>query len=54
MKPIKSCIECDKDLARHWGNNFCEKCFRQLLTDHLAEEDKRHEMQAMQKAFENT
>lgn len=42
MKQNKVCIECNKDLARYWGRNFCESCFRQLLTDHLNEEDKRH------------
>lgn len=42
-KPEKVCIECKTGLGRYWGMNFCESCFRQLLTDHLAEEDKRHE-----------
>lgn len=46
-KPEKVCIECKTGLGRYWGRNFCESCFRQLLTDHLAEEDKRHEMQTL-------
>lgn len=36
----KVCIECGKFLARHWGNNFCEACFRKLLKESLIEEDK--------------
>lgn len=38
----KVCIECSKDLARHWGNNFCEVCFRELLKQNLEKEDKRY------------
>lgn len=38
----KVCLECKSDLARYWGNSFCEKCFRQALKQNLEEEDKRH------------
>lgn len=46
----KVCLECKAKLARYYDNAFCESCFRQLLKEHLAEEDKRHEMQALQQA----
>lgn len=38
----KVCLECKADLARYWGHSFCEPCFKKLLKDQLAEEDKRH------------
>lgn len=39
----KMCIECKAVLSRYWENSFCEKCFRQLLKEHLEAEDKRHD-----------
>lgn len=41
-KDGKVCLECKTDLARYWGNNFCEPCFRKLLKNNLEEEDKRY------------
>lgn len=41
IKPEKVCIECEEGLGRYWGSNFCEDCFRQLLREHLADEDKK-------------
>lgn len=38
----KVCIECKTELGRYWGNNLCEKHFRELLKENLKEEDKRH------------
>ena len=42
-KDRKVCLECKVDLARYWGNNFCEPCFRVALKKNIEEEDKRHE-----------
>lgn len=42
-KDGKVCIECNKVLARHWGNNFCTSCFSKLLQENLEQEDKRYE-----------
>lgn len=38
----KVCIECNKDLARFWGRNLCEKCLREALKEEFKEEDKRY------------
>lgn len=40
-KTEKVCIECKIKLGRYWGRNFCEECFRQLLREHLADEDRK-------------
>ena len=29
----KRCVECKKNYALYWGNNFCEKCFNNILSD---------------------
>jgi len=41
-KDGKVCLECKTELARYWGRNFCEKCFRKLLKENLEEEQKGH------------
>lgn len=28
----KRCVECKKNYALYWGNNFCEKCFNNILS----------------------
>lgn len=38
----KRCVICEKDLARFWGRNLCEKCLRQALKDDYEEKDKRY------------
>lgn len=40
-KPEKVCIECNKELGRYWGRNFCKTCLGQLLTEHMKEEDRK-------------
>lgn len=41
-KDGKRCVICDKDLARFWGRNLCEKCLRTELRKDYEEKDKRH------------
>ena len=41
-KDGKVCLECKTELARQWGNNFCESCFRRLLKESLKKEQKEH------------
>ncbi len=38
----KVCLECNKDLERHWGHNYCKICFRKMFREYLEAEDERH------------
>lgn len=49
-KEGKVCLECNKVLGRFWGRAFCEPCFRKLLKEDIAEEDKRHVKNVIQKS----
>lgn len=40
-KNKKVCIECKEKEARYWASNFCEECFRELLSAKIQEEDLR-------------
>lgn len=33
------CIECKEEQARYWGSNFCELCFRKMLSEKLEEDE---------------
>lgn len=36
---MKYCVECGEREARYWNSNFCEDCFREILSDKMEEEE---------------
>jgi ribosomal protein L34E len=38
-KKLSLCIECKDHVARYWGSNLCEECFREILKEKIASED---------------
>lgn len=30
---MRICVECKRDNANHWNNNFCEDCLKEMLEE---------------------